>query len=113
MSALENRYACSAQSETNADAISDFGDTGGHSEEPMEPHLGTSSSSHIQEHDVFDQQVLASNCNTQHVSVDSGARDDYGVIARDLLHLLPEKRDCERLVQVFFDRVEWIHHIVY
>lgn len=79
----------------------------------MEPHLGTSISSHIQEHDVFDQQVIASNCNTQHVSVDSGARDYYGVIARDLLHLLPEKRDCERLVQVFFDRVEWIHHIVY
>lgn len=69
-------------------------------------------SSSVQDHDMFDQQIITKKRK-------AGPADTGEVMEQDihsffgLLNFLPDKFTCDHMVSVYFERVEWIHHVVH
>lgn len=82
----------------------------GNAYDPSSTEIAISSS--VQDHDMFDQQIITKKRKADAV-------DDGEVMEKDiqsfggLVTFLPDKSTCDHLVSVYFERVEWIHHVVH
>ena len=68
----------------------------------------------VTHHDDFDHQIIS----TKKRKVDESGLHVSGApqpasVGQDVLHALPSRARCDHLVEVYFDRVEWIHHVIH
>lgn len=68
----------------------------------------------VTHHDDFDHQIISSKKRKTDDSAHFNNATKQPIKAvQEVLLALPSKSRCDQLVNVYFDRVEWIHHVIH